>query len=161
MYNYFFIFLPNFLIIVFNILNALLIGKNYYLLIIPFFNIIVVYYWTLKEPHIMNYGAVFVLGFLIDLLSGMPFGINMVTLLLFRYFVSQRLEYLRNLSFSYSWLAFIFIMVIIVMLQYLIMQIFDYSNWSFDTFFNALVMTTLFYPIIFIVNHWLCLLIKK
>ena len=57
----------------------------------PQFALISIFFWSVYQPNLMPAGAAFLLGFFIDVLSGMPLGLNALVLVLLQYAaLSQR-----------------------------------------------------------------------
>ena len=62
---------------------------------------ILVFYWTLKNPHYLSYGSIFLAGLINDVVTGIPMGISSLCYLL----ICTVTAYLRNITLS---LDFIF-----------------------------------------------------
>ncbi len=72
----------------------------------PVWTLMGLYYWVLYRPDLMPVGAVFVVGLMLDALSGTPLGSNaLIFLLLHRLVVSQR-RFFYGKTFSIIWLGF-------------------------------------------------------
>ena len=72
----------------------------------PTLAVMAVYYWTIFRPGLLPAPAVFLVGLLQDILSGMPIGINTVVLLgVYGVVLSQR-RFFAGKSFVILWLGF-------------------------------------------------------
>ncbi|HLJ64588.1 MAG TPA: rod shape-determining protein MreD [Stellaceae bacterium] len=76
--------------------------------ITPAFVLMTVYYWALYRPELLPNLVVFLVGLLLDFLSGMPYlGISALILLLVRVAVMLEQRVLVNRAFPVLWLGFL------------------------------------------------------
>ena len=74
----------------------------------PSFALMAVFHWTIYRPDLLPQSAVFVLGLLLDLLSGTPYlGVSALTLLLARSAVLVERRYFVGRTFAVLWLGFL------------------------------------------------------
>jgi rod shape-determining protein MreD len=74
----------------------------------PSFALMAVYHWTVYRPDLLPQGAVFVLGILLDLLTGTPYiGATALTFLIARTAVLMTRRHFVNRDFSVLWLGFL------------------------------------------------------
>jgi len=74
----------------------------------PSFALMAVYHWTVYRPDLLPQGAVFVLGLLLDLLTGTPYlGTSALTLLIARTAVLMVRRHFVNHDFTVLWLGFL------------------------------------------------------
>ncbi len=74
----------------------------------PSFALMAVYHWTVYRPDLLPQGAVFVLGLLLDLLTGTPYiGASALTLLIARTAVLMIRRHFVNRDFTVLWLGFL------------------------------------------------------
>lgn len=72
----------------------------------PVWTLMGLYYWALYRPDLMPVGAVFLVGLMLDALSGTPLGSNALVFLgTHRLVVNQR-RFFYGKSFSIVWLGF-------------------------------------------------------
>lgn len=72
----------------------------------PMWTIMSLYYWALYRPDLMPAVAVFVVGVMVDALSGAPLGVNaLVFLMVHRLVVTQR-RFFYGKPFAIVWLGF-------------------------------------------------------
>jgi len=73
----------------------------------PAFAFASVYFWTLHNPELLPAPAVFAVGMLQDILSGVPLGLNAFTMLLaYGVIISQR-RFFFGRSFTMLWWGFV------------------------------------------------------
>ncbi|MDP6883745.1 MAG: rod shape-determining protein MreD [Rhodospirillales bacterium] len=77
-----------------------------YARVAPLLPVMAVYHWAMHRPRLLPTYAVFLIGFLQDVLTGMPIGVNIVVFLtVYGVVVSQR-RFFADKSFLVSWLGF-------------------------------------------------------
>jgi rod shape-determining protein MreD len=75
----------------------------------PVLALISVYYWSVFRPELMPAGAAFLLGLLVDVLSGGPPGLNALILILVHWAASGQRRALAGKSFAVGWLGYLLI----------------------------------------------------
>jgi len=114
---------------------------------------ILIFYWTLKNPHYLSYGSIFIAGLVNDVVTGLPIGISSLCYLL----ICAVTAYLRNITlrpnFMNDWLSLVTILLvnsIQVMSLDLIFSIdVNYMRYSINSGF-----TFVFYPLfLFLFNN--------
>ncbi len=75
----------------------------------PVLAMISVYYWSVFRPELMPAGAAFLLGLMVDVLSGGPPGLNALVLILVHWAASGQRRALAGKSFAVGWLGYLLI----------------------------------------------------
>ncbi len=75
----------------------------------PVLALISVYYWSVFRPELMPAGAAFLLGLLVDVLSGGPPGLNALVLIMVHWAASGQRRALAGKSFAVGWLGYLLI----------------------------------------------------
>lgn len=89
----------------------------------PLLAIIAVYFWGLHNPDLMPAPAVFFIGLLQDILSGVPLGLNtFILLVVYGVVVSQR-RFFYGKSFAVLWWGFATLCVFIGLFQWILLSI--------------------------------------
>jgi rod shape-determining protein MreD len=109
--------------------------------------LIVVYYWMLKNPSVLGSGHVFFAGIINDVITGLPMGTSSLGYLL----TSFVALYIRNVTVNKSLFTDWFTFIIAIFFSYLtfIILISNYSSYTFsyvDLFYNSF-FTFLFFPL--------------
>lgn len=86
----------------------------------PFLTLGVVYFWSLYRPDLMTYPAVFLIGLVHDVLSGLPLGVSALALLLGRVVLLGRHRFFYAKSFSVIWALFMLWAPGVELVRYLI-----------------------------------------
>ena len=77
-----------------------------YARVVPLLPLIGIYHWTIFRPDLMPAYAVFVIGVLLDALTGMPIGVNALTFLVVYGVVLSQRRFFVGKSFVILWLGF-------------------------------------------------------
>ncbi|MDP6344596.1 MAG: rod shape-determining protein MreD [Alphaproteobacteria bacterium] len=75
----------------------------------PILALISVYYWSVFRPELMPAGAAFLVGLLVDVLSGGPPGLNALVLVLVHWVALNQRRALAGKSFAVGWLGYLLI----------------------------------------------------
>jgi len=118
---------------------------------IKFFSVnihyILVYYWVLRQPQTLGYGFIFVSGLISDVVLGLPFGINSLSLL----FVAGVAAYVRvvtvRITLINDWISFIPALLFANFVYFISLY---YSNFSVEYFYllKNSIFTFIFYPVL-------------
>jgi rod shape-determining protein MreD len=92
----------------------------------PILAIISVYYWAVYRPDLMPAGAAFLIGLVVDMLGGGPFGISALTLVLVQWIAIGQRRALIGKSFVIGWLGYLLISAGAV-----------FVGWLFNSLFHA------------------------
>ena len=132
-------------LVIFNIIPFHLEGLGR---IVPLLPIMAVYHWGIYRSELLPVYAVFAVGILQDILSGVPIGLNALTFVSVYWFVVSQHGFFLGKSFPIVWLGFGLISGIAMIVMWIIMALF------FTTLIDAKAalfqyLTTLgFYPLI-------------
>jgi len=118
---------------------------------IKFFSInihyILVYYWVLRQPENLGYGFIFLSGIISDVVLGLPFGINALSLL----FVAGVAAYVRvvtvRITLINDWISFIPALLFANFIYFFSLYFSDYSIDYFYLLKNS-IFTFIFYPVL-------------
>ena len=87
------------------------------------FVFILIFYWTLKNPHYLTYGSIFIAGLINDVVLGIPIGISSFCYLL----ICTVTAYLRNITLSPNfindWISLLFTLLLVNSIQVLILDL--------------------------------------
>ena len=118
---------------------------------VKFFSInihyILVYYWVLRQPQSLGYGFIFLSGIISDVVLGLPFGINSLSLL----FVAGVAAYVRvvtvRITLINDWISFIPALLFANLVYFISLY---YSNFSVEYFYllKNSIFTFIFYPVL-------------
>ena len=108
---------------------------------------ILVYFWVLRQPRILGYGYIFLSGIISDVVFGLPFGVNALSLLI----IAAAAAYIRvvtvRITLLNDWISFIPALLFANFIYFFSLY---FSNYSIDylNLFASSVFTFIFYPIL-------------
>ena len=115
---------------------------------------ILIFYWTLKNPHYLSYRSIFIAGLVNDVVTGLPIGISSLCYLL----ICAVTGYLRNITlrpnFMNDWLSLLFTILLVNSIQVMSLDLIfsidvNYMRYSINSGF-----TFVFYPLfLFLFNN--------
>ena len=117
--------------------------------------IIIIYYWMLKNSSVLGNGHIFFAGIINDVVIGIPIGISSFCFLI----LCSVTAYIRNITLSPNfikdWISLLFTILLINSIQVIILDLvflikIDYTNYLINSGF-----TFLFYPIFFLFFNFL------
>ncbi len=126
----------------------------YYAIVAPSLPLMAVYYWAVLRPELMPRTAVFAIGLLQDVLSGVPLGVNALVLLLAHAVLLHQRRYLVGKSFWMFWLGFVMLAPAAGVLIWLLVAILRGALIAPDaTMFNILMTIAVFPLLAWILSH--------
>ena len=124
--------------------------SNIYKILSFNFQIIIIYYWMLREPGSIGNGHIFLAGMINDVVMGLPMGISAISYLTVAFIAT----YIKNVTVNFSLFTDWFTFIIAIFFSNLIFFILitNFSNLKLiytDLFYNAF-FTFLFYPLFWV-----------
>ena len=115
---------------------------------------ILVFYWTLKNPHYLSYGSIFLAGLINDVVTGIPMGISSLCYLL----ICTVTAYLRNITlrpnFMNDWLSLLFTILLVNSIQVMSLDLIFSIDVNYMRYFINSGFTFVFYPfLLFLFNN--------
>ena len=112
-----------------------------------------IYYWAIYRPTLMPAWLVFIAGILLDLLSGVPVGLNTIVFMLIQWSVRDQRRFLMGQNFLMIWIGFVVLSVMAGLLQW---AMFGLVNWGWPPL-TPLWMSTAFggsiFPFVCVILH--------
>ena len=106
---------------------------------------ILVYFWVLRQPHILGYGYIFLAGIINDVVFGFPLGVNALSLLI----IAGVAAYVRvvtvRITLVNDWISFIPALLFANFVYFFSLY---FSNFEVDYMylFKNSISTFIFYP---------------
>ena len=116
--------------------------------------IIIIYYWMLKNSSVLGNGHIFFAGIINDVVMGLPLGISSISYLTVSFVASYIRQVTVNMSLFTDWFTFILaiffsnLVYLVLILNFSDLQL-SYVDISYNAFF-----TFLFYPFIWAIFNF-------
>ena len=116
--------------------------------------IIIIYYWMLKNSYVLGNGHIFFAGIINDVVMGLPLGISSISYLTVSFVASYIRQVTVNMSLFTDWFTFILaiffsnLVYLVLILNFSDLQL-SYVDISYNAFF-----TFLFYPFIWVIFNF-------
>ena len=116
--------------------------------------IIIIYYWMLKNSIVLGNGHIFFAGIINDVVMGLPLGISAISYLTVSFVASYIRQVTVNISLFTDWFTFLIaiffsnLVYLILILNFSDLQI-SYVDMSYNAFF-----TFIFYPFIWVIFNF-------
>ena len=116
--------------------------------------IIIIYYWMLKNSNVLGNGHIFFAGILNDVVMGLPLGISSISYLTVSLVASYIRQVTVNISLLTDWFTFLLaiffsnLVNLVLIINFTSLQI-SYVDVSYNAFF-----TFLFYPFIWTIFNF-------
>lgn len=120
----------------------------------PVVGVICIYYWTLKRRYMFGYASAFCIGFLMDIYSSTPLGINVLTMMLLVLITDVVSRYFKAASFSVNWLVFSLVCLATCFIKWIIFYLYFTKFLPIKEVLLNLFSTIMFYPIVVFINVW-------
>ena len=119
----------------------------------PSIGIICVYYWTVKRGYMFGYFSAFIVGFLMDVYSSSPLGLNIFAMMLLMFMTDWTVRYFQS-SFSLSWFLFGILTLGITLFKWLILMVYSEKILVLWEVLVNYCSTLMFYPFVCVINLW-------
>ena len=120
----------------------------------PEVGVICVYYWTLKRGYMFSYISAFVVGFLMDIYSSTPLGINILMMMLLVFAATMLARYFKAASLVRGWLVFALAGLILTLVKWLFISVYFSRFVPMTEIMVNLLSTVMFYPLVAYINMW-------
>ena len=121
---------------------------------------ILVYFWVLRQPRILGYGFIFLSGIISDVVFGLPFGVNALSLLIIAGIAAYVRVVTVRVTLLNDWISFIPALLFGNFIYFFSLY---FSNYSIDylNLFSNSVFTLIFYPVLWVPFSLLLNLMKS
>jgi len=106
-----------------------------------------IFYWTLKNPRYLSYGAIFIAGLINDVVIGTPMGISSFCYLL----ICGVTAYLRNITitpnFLNDWIFLLITILLVNSIQVISLDLIFSIDVNYMRYFINSGFTFIFYPV--------------
>ena len=129
---------------------------------VPWLPLMAVYYWAIFRPELLPAYAVFIIGVLEDILTGLPIGVNaLIFLLVYGSIVSQR-RFFVGKSFNILWLGFGLVAALAALSNWLIISLWNTTILMPNALFFKFLTTVGSYPALaWVLVRWQNIFLKE
>lgn len=113
-----------------------------------------VYYWSVFRPSFLPPWLAFVAGVIVDLLGGLPLGMNASIYVLVQWIISDQRRFLMGQSFIMIWVGFLIVSIMAGCFGWLV---FGLANWMWPPIkpiFFSVMFGGAFFPLVCVALHW-------
>jgi len=114
----------------------------------PIIAIICVYYWTLRRGYLFGFISAFIVGFVTDIYSSSPLGINIFMLMLLSGVTQWLSHYFQSASFGAGWFIFSIVCMGFMLIKWAILSIYTMHIIAVGEIGFGYLATVMFYPLI-------------
>ena len=113
----------------------------------PLMPLMAVYHWTIQRPDLLPAHAVFLIGLLVDLLSGGLIGVNTLVLLTVYGVIYSQRRFFIGKTFQITWLGFALVAAAAAVQSWLLVSAFHMTLIHPDALIFQYLLTVALYPI--------------
>ncbi len=114
----------------------------------PEFFMMLVYYWAVYRPTLISPLFVFILGLIIDIVSGLPIGLNAAALLLLQWLVQRQRLFLVGQSFIGLWIGFMVAVFGVIIFKWSIVSLLTLSVLPFSSALLSALTSIFVFPLV-------------
>ena len=108
----------------------------------------IIYYWAIYRPTLIPPLLVFIIGIVLDLLGGLPVGLNAFIFLTLRQIISDQRLFLMGQPFIVIWLVFAVVSTVVLLFQWVL---FGFIHWEWTPIqpvILSIISGTFFFPVV-------------
>lgn len=138
------------LIVLFWIMDMISLGIPEFQTIKPAFILVIIFYWSIYRPTLMPSWLVFVMGIILDLVTGMPVGLNALVLVMVqRIMIDQRLTFMGQ-PFSTVFFGYISVAAIFYGVQWSIFGVVHNYYINFEFVLGRFLIAIILFPLLYL-----------
>ncbi len=112
----------------------------------PAVGFICVYYWLVHRPDLFNLVSVYFLGLVEDIISNVPFGANIFSVLVLYIMLNNLVRFFNGKPFVIVWYGFIVTVFVAFFTKWLVLSIYYAQFLPFSIVFFSFLFTAAVYP---------------
>ncbi len=121
----------------------------------PAVGMVCVYFWMIHRPDIFNLFSVYLLGLMDDVVSNVPFGSNIFSLLLLYLLLTNLQRFVSGKSFAVMWYGFMLLSLVVFLAKWFVLSVYYSQFLPFVTVCFSYLVTIAFYPFLSLFLAWL------
>ena len=121
----------------------------------PAVTLVCAYFWMIHRPDIFNLFSVYLLGLMDDVVSNVPFGSNIFSLLLLYLLLTNLQRFVSGKSFAVMWYGFMLLSLVVFLAKWFVLSVYYSQFLPFVTVCFSYLVTIAFYPFLSLFLAWL------
>jgi rod shape-determining protein MreD len=113
----------------------------------PSFMVMAVYYWAVMCPPMLSPFAAFLSGAVFDLITGLPFGLNAMTLVVVQWITRSQRKFLMGQPFLVMWMGLGIVSIGAGVLQWAAVSVFNWAIMPLEPNLMSAALTTVIFPL--------------
>lgn len=119
----------------------------------PSFMVMVIFYWSIYRPTLIPSWMAFIMGIILDLVTGMPVGLSACLFVIIqRILIDQRLTFTGQ-AFLTVFFGYISVSVFFYGAQWLVFGLINSYFVSYELMLGKMIMALIFFPVFYLVIH--------
>lgn len=129
-------------------INGLPFHLEGFVFVAPVLSMMAIYHWTVYRPDLMPAYAVFFIGLLQDILSGLPLGVNALVFSAVYWGVLSQRRFLYGKSFFIVWLGFAIVALLSQAATWFLVSLFNVQPLVADSLLYKYIVTLGAFPVL-------------
>lgn len=138
---------PFFMVVFLEMITVIPIRLPSFSMVSPPLALIPIYYWAVHNPWRFGIFSAFSCGFLMDVLTMNPLGINALIFTLLYYTVNQLRRFIAGKPFYVSWLGFSLFGTISLIIKWFLISLFSHNFGNFSVVLISAIFMIILYPL--------------
>lgn len=112
----------------------------------PAVALVCIYYWLIHRPDLFNLVSVYIIGLVDDIISNVPLGTNIFSVLVLYVLVSNLSRFFNGKPFVITWYGFAALSLVAFLTKWLILSVYYSQFLPLSIVFFSFLVTVAFYP---------------
>jgi rod shape-determining protein MreD len=119
----------------------------------PSFTLMFLFYWSIYRPTLLPSWLIFLMGVILDLVSGFPVGLNAFLFIVIQRVILDQRKIFSGQPFWTVLFAYALVATIFYMAQFIIFGVLQGQFISVETIFGITLLSVVFFPVISLMLH--------
>ncbi len=147
-------FLPIIFLFFISLKDDVLFGLKFFEFLSINLQYIIIYYWVLKNPHILGYGYIFLAGIITDVILGLPLGLSPLSYLAIAALATYTRIVTVRINLITDWMTFVPPLLSANLIYFLVLYFYDIPV-SYINILKGSFFTFIAYPLFWIFFEFL------
>lgn len=115
--------------------------------------LMVIYYWSIYRPTLLPPWFVFMLGALMDFISGWPVGLSALIYVAVHWLIADQRRFLMSQSFVMIWAGYAFVSVVAAFTQWVVFGLIQWNWTPFSPIWYSVFLGAALFPLFSVLLH--------